>query len=104
MNQNIVPGTSIGVLGGEFAQSSFPAIHFLDYKMIHFPAVKENVSFSKKQLPAYVASLLEHHPVIDSNYILIQSWKTPRTFCGIPFQSRWVLSGNADFFIFKKIS
>ena len=103
INRNVPEGQSIGVVGGQIASAEFPPIHFLNYRMIKFPAPSQNVSFTKDALPDYVVSNQEIDSGFNSSYEKIVSWQKQKKFFGISFDNEWIANGNADILIYKKI-
>lgn len=102
VNSNIPAGETIGVPGARIIQMGFPPIRFLNYRLIHFPESSQPVPFSESQLPTYVVTTDDTSPILKSHYALLQSWRRPKSFLGVPFESNMVASDQVDLFIFKK--
>jgi len=110
INQNIPKGESIGVIGTQFSQNSFPPFHFLNYSLISFPNSSQKEKLGTVPLgtvpnfPTYVVTSIpqEEHPILSSQYRIIQNWKSPNKFLGIYFPSRWALNEKTDLSIYKK--
>ncbi len=107
INANAVKGESIGVVGGQFYQGGFPAIRFLDYRLVQFPAPddpKAAASVHRGQLPDYVIWTQSRHPLLDAYYKEAAGWARPSAYLGLKFPSSVVATGNDSLYIFKKKS
>lgn len=103
INSSLESKETIGVVGGQLTQGSFPPIHFFDYQLIFFPRADQIPAvFSKESLPNYVISNEKNHPLFQNYYEIVQEWNKEDKFLNIPFGTRWVFSSNIDVFIFKK--
>ncbi|MBI3012231.1 MAG: hypothetical protein HYY63_01245 [Elusimicrobia bacterium] len=105
IDRNIPQGTTVGVVGAQFSQAAYPPIRFLNYRLVHFPEGDVSVKVREDVLPEIVMTTARHHTLLQSHYVLVQEWKKPVKFFSVPFQSKWIYSGNIDFFgIYKKIN
>lgn len=102
VNANVARGDSIGAVGGQFYQAGFPAIRFLEYKLVQFPNADEAGALDLKNLPDYVIWTESKHPVLDAYYKEAARWDRPSKFLGIPFHNNLVASGSDNLRIFKK--
>lgn len=115
INSNIPEGSSIGVWGGGISPFDFPAIRFLNYKMIHVPHLSEWDSYNikLKDLPDYLIlpassnnkkSAFEKSMVLKQYYSNIKNWPSLDTLLGIQFSmSSWLNPGNGSIEILEKI-
>lgn len=103
INENIPPGSSIGVPGGWLLPANYPAFNFFKYKLINFPTEPSPSDFDRKDLPEYLllnaANLkITKIPGFES-YHLLKEWSLPRF---LNFNTGYLPTGSSVLKIYKK--
>ena len=106
VNENIPTNSEIGVKNGYFSFGTFPAIKFLDYRLIHFP-IRENYELDElKKFPQYLVTVNINDTekrFIQKYYKIIYELKNPLSKSKLFNIYKNIPSENQDCQVFKKI-
>lgn len=102
INDRLPDTTSIGAVGAQISQSSFPPIRFLNYRIVHVPKDASAAPPSDDQLPEYVATVDPDHPILQTRYHLLKTWPAPTGWLGLRFPALWPGDGNLSVYLFQR--
>ncbi|OGR84518.1 MAG: hypothetical protein A2901_02815 [Elusimicrobia bacterium RIFCSPLOWO2_01_FULL_54_10] len=106
INQNVPKGESLGAWGGSFAPVEFPAIRFLDYKIISIPHSYEldSTAIPIKKMPRFLVVAKGYSPGLavrypESRYLAehyrdVVVWKDADRTLERFFGTLWINAGN----------
>ncbi|OGS22833.1 MAG: hypothetical protein A2252_06145 [Elusimicrobia bacterium RIFOXYA2_FULL_39_19] len=105
INENIPKNSKVGIPSGWALPGYFPAMSFLDYKIINFPIDETLLKEHTNSFPEYlVMPFVEvaKYGVIKDNYDELKSYKSRENMLGIPFTNAFIPTENIDIKVFKR--